>query len=154
MSKARLVITAAVIEGRSQGEVARSYGVSQGWVSRHVARHRAEGEAAYEPRSRRPHRSPGAISDEVAGLIIALRKDLTGQGLDGGPHTAQGWSHRTRPNGRGRRTRLPAHRPATRTPARHTPQNQKPRTQIRVRGHSDVLRHHMARSEGLEPPTF
>ncbi len=110
MSKARLVITAAVIEGRSQGEVARSYGVSQGWVSRHVARHRAEGEAAYEPRSRRPHRSPGAISDEVAGLIIALRKDLTGQGLDGGPHTAQGWSHRTRPNGRGRRTRLPAHR--------------------------------------------
>jgi transposase len=87
MSKARLVITAVVIEGRSQGEVARSYGVSQGWVSRLVARYRAEGEAAYEPRSRRPHRSPGAISDDVAGLIIALRKDLTGQGLDAGPHT-------------------------------------------------------------------
>jgi hypothetical protein len=25
---------------------------------------------------------------------------------------------------------------------------------IGVQGHSDVLRHHMARSEGLEPPTF
>ena len=87
MSKARLVITAVVTEGRSQGEVARSYGVSQGWVSRLAARYRAEGEAAYEPRSRRPHRSPGAISDEVAGLIIALRKDLAGQGLDAGPHT-------------------------------------------------------------------
>ena len=30
MSKARLVITAVVTEGRSQGEVARAYGVSQG----------------------------------------------------------------------------------------------------------------------------
>ncbi len=45
MSKARLVITAVVTEGRSQGEVARAYGVSQGWVSRLVARYRAEGEA-------------------------------------------------------------------------------------------------------------
>ena len=43
MSKARLVITAVVTEGRSQGEVARAYGVSQGWVSRLVARYRAEG---------------------------------------------------------------------------------------------------------------
>ena len=39
MSKARLVITAVVREGRSQGEVARAYGVSQGWVSRLVARY-------------------------------------------------------------------------------------------------------------------
>jgi hypothetical protein len=30
MSKARLVITAVVAEGRSQGEVARADGVSQG----------------------------------------------------------------------------------------------------------------------------
>jgi hypothetical protein len=37
MSKARLVITAVVTEGRSQGEVARDYGVSQGWVSKLVA---------------------------------------------------------------------------------------------------------------------
>ncbi len=87
MSKARLVITAVVTEGRSQGEVARSYGVSQGWVSRLVARYRAEGEAAFEPRSRRPKTSPGAISDQWAELIVALRKELAGQGLDAGPHT-------------------------------------------------------------------
>src|SRR5262245_28900077 len=49
MSKARLVITAVVAEGRSQGEVARQYGVSQGWVSKLVARYRAEGEAASGP---------------------------------------------------------------------------------------------------------
>lgn len=58
MSKARLVITAVVIEGRSQAEVARAYGISQPWISRLVVRWRTEGEAAYEPRSRRPHRSP------------------------------------------------------------------------------------------------
>jgi transposase len=60
MSKARLVITAVITEGRSQGEVARAYGVSQGWASRLVARYRAEEEAAFEPRSRRrsPHRGP------------------------------------------------------------------------------------------------
>jgi transposase len=87
MSKARLVITAVVIEGRSQGEVARSYGVSQGWVSRLVARYRAEGEAAFEPRSRRPKTSPTAIGEDTVELIIRLRKELAGQGLDAGPHT-------------------------------------------------------------------
>jgi len=87
MSKARLVITAVVAEGRSQGEVARAYGVSQGWVSRLVARYWAEGEAAFEARSRRPRTSPRAIADATAGLITRLRKDLAGQGLDAGPHT-------------------------------------------------------------------
>jgi transposase InsO family protein len=87
MSKARLVITAVVTEGRSQGEVARAYGVSQGWVSRLVARYRAEGQAAFEPRSRRPKTSPNAISGETADLIVRLRKDLARQGLDAGPDT-------------------------------------------------------------------
>jgi transposase InsO family protein len=87
MSKARLVITAVVREGRSQGEVARAYGVSQGWVSRLVARYGQEGEAAFEPRSRRPKTSPTAIPASTAGLITELRKDLAGQGLDAGPQT-------------------------------------------------------------------
>jgi transposase len=87
MSKARLVITAVVTEGRSQSEVARSYGVSQGWVSRLVARYRSEGEAASEPRSRRPRTSPGSVSADTADLIVRLRKDLAGAGLDAGPHT-------------------------------------------------------------------
>jgi transposase InsO family protein len=87
MSKARLVITSVVTEGRTQGEAARAYGVSQGWVSRLVARYRAEGQAAFEPRSRRPRASPAAISADTADLIITLRKDLAGQGLDAGPHT-------------------------------------------------------------------
>jgi transposase len=87
MSKARLVITAVITEGRSQGEVARAYGVSQGWVSRLVSRYRDEGEAAFEPRSRRPRTSPAAIPDTTVELIVRLRKELSGQGLDAGPHT-------------------------------------------------------------------
>jgi transposase InsO family protein len=87
MSKARLIITAVVIESRSQGEVARAYGVSQGWVSRLVTRYRAEGETAFEGRPRRPRTSPAAIADSAVDLIVAVRKDLAGQGLDAGPHT-------------------------------------------------------------------
>jgi transposase InsO family protein len=87
MPKARLVITAVVVEGRSQREVARAYGVSQGWVSKLVARYRAEGEAAFQPRSRRPKATPAAIADQAAELIVALRKELAGQGLDAGPDT-------------------------------------------------------------------
>jgi transposase len=87
MSKARLVITAVLVEGRSQSEVARAYGVSQGWISRLVARFRREGEAAFEPRSRRPRRSPTAIPQATVELIYQLRRDLSSQGLDAGPDT-------------------------------------------------------------------
>jgi transposase len=82
-----LVITAVVVEGRTQGEVACTYGVSQGWVSRLVARYRVEGEAAFEPHSRRPHTSPTALSAETVELIVRLRKQLSEQGLDAGPDT-------------------------------------------------------------------
>ncbi|MBB6345256.1 transposase [Nonomuraea muscovyensis] len=87
MSKARVVITAVVVEGRSQAEVARAYGVSKGWVSKLVARYRSEGEAAFEPRSRRPHISPSAIDADTVELIVRLRKELAEQGLDAGPDT-------------------------------------------------------------------
>ncbi|MEU7913114.1 helix-turn-helix domain-containing protein [Microbispora bryophytorum] len=54
MSEARLIITAVVVEGRSQADVARSYSVSKDWVSKLVARYQQQGEDAFEPRSRRP----------------------------------------------------------------------------------------------------
>ncbi|WP_345485846.1 beta-propeller fold lactonase family protein [Planotetraspora phitsanulokensis] len=76
-----------VVEGRSQAEVARVYGVSKGWVSKLVARYRDEGEAAFEPRSRRPNTSPTAITAETAELIVRLRKHLSDQGLDASPDT-------------------------------------------------------------------
>jgi len=87
MSKARLVITAVTVEKRPVNEVAKSYGVARSWVYALLARYKAEGEAAFEPRSRRPKNSPTAISDDAADLIIRLRKELSGQGLDAGPQT-------------------------------------------------------------------
>jgi transposase len=87
VSKARLVITAVVIEGRSQAEVARAYGVSKGWVSKLVARYRTEGDAAFEPRSRRPSRSPAATPDSTVELVLEHRKQRVAEGLDAGPTT-------------------------------------------------------------------
>src|SRR5215212_8358666 len=52
-----------------------------------LARYRAEGEAAFEPRSRRPHGSPSAVPTGTTELIIRLRGQLAGQGLDAGAHT-------------------------------------------------------------------
>lgn len=89
MSKRRLVIT-AVLAGQSQSEVARTYGVSQGWISRLMARYRDEGEIAFEPRSRAPKTSPGATASETVELVLRLRKQLDESGLDAGADTI-GW---------------------------------------------------------------
>jgi transposase InsO family protein len=87
VSKARLVITAVLVEGRSQSQVARDYGVSQSWISRLIKRYTVEGEAAFEPRSRRPHHSPQRLPQTTIDLILTLRQTLAGKGLDAGPHT-------------------------------------------------------------------
>ena len=87
MPNPRLLITAVVLEGRSQAEVARSYGVSPAWVCELVARYRAEGDSAFRPRSRRPVTSPRALSPAAVELIVALRKDLSDAGHDAGAHT-------------------------------------------------------------------
>ena len=87
MSKARLVITAIETEGISQAEAARRYGMSEGWVSKLMARRRAEGDAAFEPKSRRPVTSPNATPEPVVDRVLALRKQLVESGLDAGAET-------------------------------------------------------------------
>jgi transposase InsO family protein len=87
MSKARLVLTAVMVEKRPVSEVARSYGVARSWIYALLARYREEGEAAFEPRSRRPATSPRAIPDAAVSLITEIRKELAGRGLDAGPQT-------------------------------------------------------------------
>ena len=89
MSKRRLVI-AAVLAGQSQSEVARTYGVSQGWISRLMARYRADGEAAFAPLSRAPKTSPTGTRPEAVERVLRLRKQLEGAGLDAGADTI-GW---------------------------------------------------------------
>jgi Homeodomain-like domain len=87
MSMARVVITAVVLEGRPKSAVARDYGVSRRWVQVLVARYLAGGEAAFEPRSRRPHTSPRRTSRATEDAIVALRKELTEAGYDAGAET-------------------------------------------------------------------
>src|SRR3954447_17903487 len=89
MSKRRLVIT-AVLTGQSQSEASRTYRVSQGWISKLMARYRLEGEAAFEPLSRAPASSPGATPPPTVELVLGLRKKLTEAGLDAGADTI-GW---------------------------------------------------------------
>jgi transposase len=90
MSKARLVTTALFVEHQSPAEVAARYGVHRAWVYKLKARYEAEGEAALEPRSRRPKTSPHQTPQATAELVVRLRKQLTDAGLDAGADTI-GW---------------------------------------------------------------
>jgi transposase InsO family protein len=87
VSKARLVITAVLVEGRPVGDVSAAYGVSRSWIYELLGRYRTEGQAAFEPRSRRPHSQPATIPAATVELIIQLRHELNRQGLDAGAHT-------------------------------------------------------------------
>jgi transposase InsO family protein len=87
MTSNRLLITAMVVENRPVREVAATYGVSASWLYELLARYRREGDAVFEPRSRRPASNPNATPVEVVDLIVRLRKELADQGLDAGPET-------------------------------------------------------------------
>ena len=87
MTLTRLLITAVVIEKRPVRDVAVQYGVSVSWLYELLSRYRVEGEAVFEPRSRRPKSNPNAIAAEVSDLIVELRHKLTASGLDAGPDT-------------------------------------------------------------------
>jgi transposase InsO family protein len=87
VSKARLVITAVVVEGRPVAQVAAAYTVSRQWIYKLLARYREEGDQAFEPRSRRPHSKPTAVPPATVESIIRLRRQLAGHGLDAGADT-------------------------------------------------------------------
>ncbi len=90
MTLNRLLITSVVVENRTVRDVAAQYGVSESWLFELMARYKAEGEAAFEPRSRRPITASTAIRAEVVDLIVELREKLAAAGLDAGPDTI-GW---------------------------------------------------------------
>ncbi len=57
------------------------------WVYELLARCREEGEAAFEPRSRRPLTSPAATTAAKVELVLRIRKQLVEAGLDAGADT-------------------------------------------------------------------
>jgi hypothetical protein len=61
--------------------------VHRAWVYKLKARYEAEGEAAFEPRSRRPRTSPTSLDAATVELILELREKLATVGLDAGPDT-------------------------------------------------------------------
>jgi len=87
MSKTRLVITAVVIHNQPVAHVAATYGVSRSWLYELLARYAREGDAVFEPRSRRPKSVPNAIPTETVELILEYREKLSATGLDAGPET-------------------------------------------------------------------
>jgi transposase InsO family protein len=87
VDKARYLVEAHVVEGRSVAELAASHGVHRSWLYKLIARYKAGGPEALKPRSRRPRSCPHQTSLEVDERIVELRRELIRQGHDAGPHT-------------------------------------------------------------------
>jgi transposase InsO family protein len=87
MSKHRVAVLKVVSSQLSVTAAAAEYGLSRGHLQRLLRRYRDGGLDDLEPRSRRPHRSPHEVSDEVRGRSVQLRIELTARGLDAGPAT-------------------------------------------------------------------
>src|SRR5579859_6540341 len=87
MGRARYLVDAMVVEGRSPTELARTHGVARSWLYKLKERFREGGYAALESRSRRPHHSPQRASAEFEDEVVRLRQELVRAGFDGGPQT-------------------------------------------------------------------
>ena len=87
MDKARYLVEAHVLEGRSVSELAAAHGVHRSWIYKLLARYRGGGYAALEPRSRRPRSCKHETSPALVEAIVKLRGDLEAQGHDAGAET-------------------------------------------------------------------
>lgn len=87
MDKARYLVEAHLLEGRSVSELAAAHGVHRSWIYKLLARCRAGGYGALERRSRAPRSSPHRTSAEVVQAIVALREQLGEEGHDCGAAT-------------------------------------------------------------------
>jgi transposase InsO family protein len=87
MGMARYVVDAVLLEGRSAREVAKAHGISKTWIYELIARYRAGGYEALQPRSRRPRSCRHETSREVVARIVQLRRELSAQGYDAGAET-------------------------------------------------------------------
>ena len=75
MAKYEILIKAVTLQGMSYGEVAACYGVSKTLVHKLHHRWLAEGEAAFEPRSRRPATTLSATLENEA--IATVENEAT-----------------------------------------------------------------------------
>jgi transposase InsO family protein len=87
VDKARYLVEAHVLEGRSVSELAAAHGVHRSWIYKLLGRCRAGGYEALQPRSRRPRSCRHQTSAQTVNAIVALRTELEAQGHDAGAET-------------------------------------------------------------------
>jgi transposase InsO family protein len=87
VAKARYLVEAHLVEGRSVSELAKAHGVHRSWIYKLLARYREGGYEALEPRSRAPRRNPNRTPEEVVRAVVSLREQLLSQGHDCGAET-------------------------------------------------------------------
>ncbi len=87
MAKARYLVEAHLVEGRSVSELAAAHGVHRSWIYKLLARYREGGYGALEPRSKAPRSNPNETPEEVVAAIVSLREQLLSQGHDCGAQT-------------------------------------------------------------------
>jgi transposase InsO family protein len=84
---ARYLVEAHVLEGRPVSELAAAHGVHRSWIYKLLARYRAGGVEALQPRSRRPRSCKHETPLEVIEAIVTLRRELQADGHDAGAAT-------------------------------------------------------------------
>lgn len=87
MDLGRFLVEAVVVGGARPCDLIRTHPISESWLFRLLARYRAGGPDALEPRSRRPKSSPRQTPAEIRRAIVELRSELVAAGLDAGPET-------------------------------------------------------------------
>ncbi|MEI2671458.1 MAG: IS481 family transposase [Nocardioidaceae bacterium] len=87
MSKARVAVLKVITKELTVTAAAAEYGFSRQHLHRLLARYRAGGLDAVEPRSRRPMSNSAATPQAVRERIIELRLALSKEGWDAGPVT-------------------------------------------------------------------
>jgi transposase InsO family protein len=85
--KNQVIVRYVLDQRHSAADAAARFGVSRQWVHVLVQRYLADGPAGLTPRSKAPTRRPGTTAVAVAERVVALRRDLVGQGSDAGPET-------------------------------------------------------------------
>jgi transposase InsO family protein len=87
MSRARVAVLKVISNELSVTAAAAEYGYSRQHLHRLIARYKAGGLDAVEPRSRRPLGSRQATDEKVRDFIVRTRLELTAAGWDAGPVT-------------------------------------------------------------------
>jgi len=87
VAKARYLVEAHLLEGRSVSELAAAHGVHRSWIYKLLARYREGGYGALEPRSKAPRSNPCKASEDVVRAVVSLREQLLSQGHDCGAQT-------------------------------------------------------------------